>query len=110
MPGTHVLLPQAMGISRRGWPGQARPRGAFAINSPARALSLQVESSFPRKRESRASDVRLLWAPAFAGVTDGWFDLERSCSKLRPVPNRQGRRPIGVELHVEGGQHGRGRR
>jgi len=51
------------------------------------ALSLQIEPSFPRKRESRAGDVPLPWTPPrtrsgdHAGVTGGWLGLKGSLSK-----------------------------
>src|ERR1700744_2942172 len=38
-------------------------------------MSATLHSSFPRKREPRAGDVRLPWIPAFAGMTMEWGDL-----------------------------------
>src|SRR5207253_9592067 len=31
VPGTHVFFAQVETASRRGWPGQARPRGSFGV-------------------------------------------------------------------------------
>ncbi|HZT89922.1 MAG TPA: hypothetical protein VFA12_18270, partial [Stellaceae bacterium] len=46
-----------------------------------RAGSGQLESSFPRKRESFLRSVGRPWTPAFAGVTE---ECNRAGSALRP--------------------------
>src|SRR5579863_8205044 len=50
------------------------------MSQSTRAVSDQTSSSFPRKREPRASDGVLPWTPACAGVTKKWIRPVGKCA------------------------------
>jgi len=54
---------------------------AYGAGAGAKAVSDQTGSSFPRKREPRASEGVLPWTPACAGVTKKWIHPVGKCAK-----------------------------